>query len=193
MILIKSKAIARLGLCTTLLVCTAVWSQSPAQGESLVIKRVAQLREEPTESSRGLLALPLQTSVVRLGPKQGAWIKVSTTDTSQATQGWVHMFDVTSPATGAATTGNVGTSALRGITNFFSRGTAQTPGTNVATSTLGIRGLGAENLNNAQPNPAAVAQAEGLRADAAQARQFASAASLTTRTVEPLPLPEVKP
>ena len=190
MILTKLKAIARLGVCAALLGCTAVWSQSPVQGESLIIKRVAQLREEASESSRGMLALPLQTSVVRLGPKQGAWIKVSAPDN---TQGWVHMFDVTSPTTSAASTGNVGTSALRGITNFFNRGTAQAPGTNVATSTLGIRGLGAENLNNAQPNPAAVAQAEALRMDAAQARQFASAASLTTSTVEALPLPEVKP
>jgi hypothetical protein len=166
--------------------CNTAGAQSPAQGETVLIKRAAQLREGPSESSRGMMALPLHTSVVRLGEKQGAWIKVSAADN---TLGWVHMFDVTSPASTSAPSGNAGTSALRGITNFFNRGTAQAPGNNVATSTLGIRGLGAENLNNAQPNVAAVAQAEALRVDAAQARQFAATASLTTRTVEPLPVP----
>ena len=60
----------------------------------------------------------------------------------------------------------------------------------VATSTLGIRGLGAENLNNAQPNIAAVAQVQALRIDATQARQFAAGASLAVRSVEPLPVPD---
>lgn len=175
-----------LGVVCTALLCSTAGAQSPTQGETVLIKRAAQLREGPSESSRGMMALPLQTSVVRLGEKQGAWIKVSAPDNAQ---GWVHMFDVTSPATGSASSGNVGTSALRGITNFFNRGTAQAPGNNVATSTLGIRGLGAENLNNAQPNVAAVAQAEALRVDAAQARQFAAGASLAMRNVEPLPAP----
>ena len=188
MILRKLKNLAGLGLIAALL-CSTTVAQTPPQGESVQIKRAAQLREGPSEASRSMMALPLQTSVVRLGDKQGAWIKVSTPDN---TQGWVHMFDVTSSAAGNASTGNVGTSALRGITSFFNRGTAQ-PGSNVATSTLGIRGLGAENLSNAQPNVAAVTQAEALRVDAAQARQFAADASLAVRAIDPLPTPEVKP
>ena len=185
MILTKPKILLRLGL-SAVLSCGTVMAQSTAQGETVLIKRVAQLREGPSESSRSMLPLALQASVVRLGEKQGAWIKVSTADN---TQGWVHMFDVTSPASAGASPGNIGSNALRGITNFLNRGTAQ-PGANVATSTLGIRGLGAENLNNAQPNVAAVAQAEALRVDAAQARQFAAGASLAVRSVEPLPVPD---
>ena len=185
MILTKPKILLRLGL-SAVLSCGTVMAQSTAQGETVLIKRAAQLREGPSESSRSLLPLALQASVVRLGEKQGAWIKVSTADN---TQGWVHMFDVTSPASAGASPGNIGSNALRGITNFLNRGTAQ-PGANVATSTLGIRGLGAENLNNAQPNVAAVAQAEALRVDAAQARQFAAGASLAVRSVEPLPVPD---
>ena len=186
MILKKPAMHAWPALCAALLCNSAAWAQSPPQGEMVLIKRAAQLREGPSDASRGMMALPLQASVVRLGDKQGAWIKVSTADN---TQGWVHMFDVTAPASGSASTGNVGTSALRGITSFFNRGTAQAPGNNMATSTLGIRGLGAENLNNAQPNLAAVTQAEAMRVDAAQARQFAAGASLAMRNVEPLPAP----
>ena len=99
------------------------------------------------------------------------------------------MFDVTSPASAGVSPGNIGSNALRGITNFLNRG-SQTSGMQVATSTLGIRGLGAENLNNAQPDIAAVAQAEALRVDATQARQFAAGASLAVRSVEPLPVPD---
>ena len=189
MILTKHTRQAYLAWCTALFCSTAVWAQNPPQGETVVIKRAAQLRERPSESSRSMMSLPLQTTVLRLGDKQGAWIKVSAPDN---TQGWVHMFDVTSPASASTSTGNAGTNALRGITNFFNRGSAQAPGANVATSTLGIRGLGAENLSNAQPNLVAVAQAEALRVDATQARQFGSGAALVTRAVDPLPMPEVK-
>ena len=54
---------------------------------------------------------------------------------------------------------------------------------------MGIRGLGAEDIANAQPNPAAVGRAEALRLDAGQARQFAMQASLSPQNVEPLPVP----
>jgi len=181
---------AQLAIGVILLCSTTVWAQSTAQGETVLIKRAAQLREQPSESSRSIMPLALQTSVVRLGEKQGAWIKVSAPDN---TLGWVHMFDVTAPGSSAAATGNMGASALRGITSFFNRGSAQAPGSNVATSTLGIRGLGAENLNNAQPNVAAVSQAETFRIDATQARQFGSAASLVTHVIDPLPTPEANP
>ncbi len=173
--------------CAAAVLSTAALAQAPVQGETVLVKRAAQLRDGPSDSARSLMPLALQTAIVRLGEKQGAWIKVSTPDN---TLGWVHMFDVTAAAGAAAPPGNIGTNALRGITQFFNRGSGQTPGSNVATSTLGIRGLGAENLNNAQPNALAVAQAEALRVDAVQARQFAAGAALATRQVEPLPTPE---
>lgn len=144
--ILASAKYAQLALWAALFCSTAVWAQSPAQGETLLVKRAAQLREGPNNSSRSVMALALQTSMVRPGEKQGAWIKVSAPDN---TQGRVHMLDVTAPASASSSTSNVGTSALRGITSFFNRGTGQTPSNNVTTSTLGIRGLGAENLNNA--------------------------------------------
>jgi hypothetical protein len=100
--------------------------------------------------------------------------------------GWVHMFDIgTVQAQSAA--GSTAAGALRGITNFFNRGSAQT--TTTATSTVGIRGLGSEDIANAQPNLDALKQAEALRTDEAQARRFAGDAQLAARNVEPLPVP----
>ena len=109
MILTKPKILMRLGL-SAVLSCGTAMAQSTAQGETVLIKRAAQLREGPSESSRSVMALALQASVVRLGEKQGAWIKVSTPDNSQ---GWVHMFDVTASAgaSASASRGNLGTRA----------------------------------------------------------------------------------
>jgi hypothetical protein len=158
-------------------------AQAQPQGEAVLIKREAQLRDAPGDSARSLAPLPVQTSVTRLGDRQGAWIKVRTAD---GASGWVHMFDVTSAS---APSGSAAGGALRSLSSFFNKGSAQAPSSSVSTSTVGIRGLGAEDLANAQPNMAAVAQADANRANAAQARQFAGGASLSSRQVEPLPTP----
>ena len=169
---------------TLLLSGPQLQAQTAPQGEQVVIKRAAQLREGPAESSRILVPLAPQTALTRLGDREGAWIKVRMAD---STSGWVHMFDITASASPAQA--SAGSSALRGITSFFNKGSAQGSGSTVATSTLGIRGLGAEDLANTQPNPAAVTQADALRMDAAQARQFAAGAALASRQVEALPVP----
>ncbi|RYX94629.1 MAG: SH3 domain-containing protein [Comamonadaceae bacterium] len=159
-----------------------------AQSEAVLTKRPAQLRDAPGDSSRSLATLALQTPLTRVGERQGGWIKVRMADGSN---GWVHMFDVApvnAPAN-ATVAGNAGTTALRGITSFFTKaGTPPNP-SNMPISTVGIRGLGAEDIANAQPNPQAVAMADSARLDAAQARQFAAGAPLVARAVTPLPAP----
>jgi hypothetical protein len=167
--------------------CGSVQAQ---QGEQAVMKRAAQLRQMPSESARSLASLPAQEPVTRLGERQGAWIQVQT---GAGASGWVHMFDlgpgtgVSSSATAApASGGNAVTGSLRGITSLL-RGSPQ-PST-VATSTIGIRGLGAEDLARAQPNLNAVAQMEQLRQGEAGAREFAAEAALAPATVPALPTP----
>ena len=153
--------------------------------DTLVTKRVALLREEPSESSRSLQTLPLRSPVLRLGDKQGPWIKVRLDD---ASQGWVHMFDVTLPES-ASNAGSTGTGILRSVTGFFNRGSTQSRNSNVATSTIGIRGLTAQDIASATPNPQALQQAESFRLDAGQANQFASSARLSRKFVNALPTP----
>lgn len=181
MILSKSKFQA--GMVIAALLVFSAAAQAQPQGEAALIKREAQLRDAPGDASRSLAPLPVQTPVTRLGDRQGAWIKVRTAD---GATGWVHMFDITSAS---AQSGGSGAGALRSLSSFFNKGSAQAPGSTVSTSTVGIRGLGAEDLANAMPNLAAVAQADGNRVNAAQARQFAGSASLNSRQVEPLPVP----
>lgn len=179
MILSKFKRLRGPVSCMLLL----VGGLAQAQSESVQIKRAAELREAPGESARSLAALAARTPVTRSGARQGAWIQVRT---AEGASGWVHMFDV--GAASSAAPAGAGTSALRGLTSFFNKGSAQ-GGTVTATSTVGIRGLGAEDLARAQPNPAAVVQAEALRQDADQARQFATSAALSSRAVDALPAP----
>lgn len=183
MILSKSGLRAGLAMAGSLLLCSGAVL---AQSEAVLIKRVSQLRDAPGEASKSLAPLPLQTQVSRLGERQGPWVKVRMAD---GTQGWVHMFDITSPASAQ---GSSATGALRSITGFFNRGSAQ-GNAGPATSTVGIRGLGAEDIANSQPNLTAVMLLDTARLDATQARQFASGASLSSRTVEPLPVPSPPP
>ncbi|CAN5406042.1 hypothetical protein BH11PSE7_BH11PSE7_23850 [soil metagenome] len=174
-----------LGHCSLAGLMALTGAAAMAQTEQVLVKRAAELRDAPGDSAKSLGALPVQTPVMRLGERQGPWIKVNT---AGGATGWVHMFDVASP-NAPAQGGNAAAGALRGITSFFNKGSAQAPANSYATSTVGIRGLGAEDIANAQPNPAAVGRAEALRLDAGQARQFAMQASLNVQNVEPLPVP----
>jgi len=172
--------------CAVLVVLSATLGSAHAlaQADTINIKRATELREAPGETSASRGALAIATPVTRLGPRLGPWIEVRT---AQGGTGWVHMFDIGSavPAQG----GNAATGALRGLSSFFGKGTAQAPATTTATATIGIRGLGAEDIANAQPNLDAVVRAEALRMDSNRARQFGADATLVAQAVEPLPVP----
>jgi hypothetical protein len=53
--------------------------------------------------------------------------------------------------------------------------------------TVGIRGLAAEDLENAIPNPGELDRMEGFRADREQAYRFAGAEQLTAQSVDYIP------
>jgi hypothetical protein len=155
-----------------------------AQTETLLLKRAAELRQGPSDSTSAVASLPAQAPLTRLPERQGAWMRVTT---SAGQTGWIHMFDV-GTATAPTSAGSTASGMLRGLTNFLNRGNTQA--TTTATSTVGIRGMSSEDIANAQPNLSALKQAEALRADAAQARKFADEAQLAARTVEALPEPQ---
>lgn len=152
-----------------------------AQQDAAVIKRATELRQEPAESSTSLGALAADSAVSRTGERKGSWVRVRT---AQGTTGWVHMFDVGAPTGAAAAGSGTATSGLRSLGGLLGGSSSTT-----ATATVGIRGLSAEDIANAQPNPAAVQQAEKLRVSADQAQRFASGAALRKQNVEPLPEP----
>jgi len=179
---VRRGSASRWSLAALLLAWTAAW----ADGDPGVMRRATDLRATPSDNAQSVVALPAQAPVTRLAGREGSWIQVRT---ANGQTGWVHLFDVGSPgAAGGASTGTsqAATGGLRSLTNLFSKGSGA-GGNTVATTTVGIRGLNAEDIANAQPNPAAVAQMEALRQNESEARAFASNASLASQTVPPLP------
>lgn len=168
-----------------LVVASALPGPARAEEEAAVVKRGSELRETPGDAGRVLAALPADTAVTRTGERQGAWVRVRT---GAGATGWVHLFDV-GPATGSGSGAVAG--AFRSVTSLFSKPTAQR--TTASTSTIGIRGLGAEDLAQAEPDMQAVARMEALRQGDNDARQFARRAQLTPVSVEPLPEPSRLP
>lgn len=148
-----------------------------AQTEAMVTRRATELRSAPGDASAVTTKLEAQSSVTRLAGRSGPWMEVRA---SSGEQGWVHMFDLGAPGS-SSSGGNVASGFLRGVTGFFSRAGSSGQGSTVATSTIGIRGLDAHDLANAQPNANAVQDMEALRQNAAQAQQFAGTAGLQAR------------
>ena len=155
-----------------------------AQTEALQTKQAISLRDQPAASANTLANLPAGTSVTRLPQRTGPWMQVQT-GTGQV--GWVHLFELTASNAGAPASNGL-TGALRGLSGFLNRGSTS-GGTTVATSTVGIRGLSKEDIQNAAPNTAAVERLEQFRVDDAQARRYASERSLHAQTIAPLPAP----
>lgn len=176
--------VRRLGIAIAAALALAVPAAMAQGGEPAMTKRATDVRETPADNGRSLASLPAQTAVTRLGDRRGPWIQVRT---ESGQTGWLHLFDI-GPAAGAAKAqaggDSGGANVLRNVGGLFSRGPATT-----ATSASGVRGLSAQDIANAQPNPAAVGQMEALRQTEDDARAFAGAAALAAVAVEPLPAP----
>ena len=160
-----------------------------AQSEPMTTKRATELREGPSDSAKPLISLPPQTSLIRQTERSGPWMMVRT---STGAVGWVHMFDIGSTnstsGAGASGSGGIGSGFLRGVTGLFNKGGTQ-QNTTVATSTVGIRGLEAHDLSNAQPDINGVNQMETNRVDVASAQQFAADSGMQRREVPVLEAP----
>jgi hypothetical protein len=161
----------------------ALWALAPSAWaqEAAITKRATQLRETPGDAGRSLAQLAAQSPVTRTPERQGPWVQVRT---PAGVSGWVHLFDL-APATGSAATADAsggGSGVMRGVTGMLGRGMSPSS----STSASGIRGLGAEDIAKATPNPAAVGQMEALRQSEADARSFAQSAPWTPADV-PLP------
>ncbi len=151
--------------------------------EAAVVKRATQLRDSPADNGASVAPLEANTVVTRSSERKGPWTKVST---PQGATGWVHMFDLGPQSGAAANSNNSAAGGLRGLGGLFGGNSGSTT---TATSTVGIRGLDAEDIAKAQPNPAAVGRVEGMLVNADQARQFASSASLQARDVPAMAQP----
>jgi hypothetical protein len=170
----------RIGLCGTallFLLLASAWAQ-----EQVLTRRATDLRDAPAEVGRSIVALPAQSAVTRTSERHGPWVQVRT---AGGASGWVHMFDL-GPAPSAASVGNgssLVSDALRNVGNLFGGGIVR-PQTS---TTAGIRGLGAADVAQAQPDPEALRQMEDLRPSDADVRSFAERSGWKPAAVGPLP------
>lgn len=140
------------------------------------------LRKAAGDQQPAVTQVKALTPLTKTGPRTGPWTQVRT---PAGQVGWVHMFDLQKPSGAAASAPPAGTGLMRTLTQAGKSASGST----TATTLAGIRGLDAEDIMKASPNAAAVAQAERRQVSADQARQFASAAKLSTREVDELPAP----
>lgn len=172
------------GLVTLAGLCAASGaSAQPSDG--LIVKRDTQLRSAPADNAPAVAPVKANTPVTRLPERQGAYVRA----TVEGKTGWLHMFDIGSPAASESTANGGGSNVLRGLGSMFARPTSTT----VSTTTVGIRGLDANDIANAQPNASGVTTAEGMRVSAAQAQQFAARSALRAQSVDELPVPQRRP
>ena len=156
-----------------------------AQAQTMQVHKTSQMRQEPSSDATVLLELPAGTKVTRMPNKQGAYAQITTSDNQI---GWVRMFDLSSVgAQQASDSTNTAKDALRGLTSLFGGGSKKPEATH--TATMGIRGLGAEDIANAQPNMVSLAKLEAIRVSADDAHVFAARAAMQARQVTDLPAP----
>ena len=99
--------------------------------DAATIKRTTQLRAAPGDSAASVAELAANAAVTRTPQRQGAWVQVRS---EAGTTGWVHMFDIGTPARD----NNTAAQALRDLGSKAGGGSS----ISVATATVGIRGLG---------------------------------------------------
>jgi len=141
-----------------------------AWAEPATVIRATDLKQAPATDSATLAALTENTAVEAL-ERKGGWTRVK----GDAGEGWVRMLAL---RFGGAAPAKPGAS---GLTQLFNVARTGTSGTQVTT---GVRGLDADQIAAAQPNPAELAKLEKFAADASAAEKFAGQGKLSRTSVE---------
>ena len=141
-----------------------------AAAEPAMLVRATELKQEPATDAATVARLPENAAVEAL-ERKGGWTRIK----AGAAEGWVRMLSLRFGGPGEAKKGD------SGLTQLFN--VART-GTSGAQVTTGARGLDADQLANAQPNPAELAKMAAFAADAEAAASFAAKGKLSATSVE---------
>jgi Bacterial SH3 domain len=141
-----------------------------ALAEPATVIKATELKQAPATDAATVATLPENTTVDALERRSG-WTRVK----AESGEGWVRMLSLrfggeVKPKAGAS-----------GLTQMFNVARTGTSGTQVTT---GVRGLDAEQLANAQPNPAELAKLEQFASDRDGAAKFAAQGKLHATSVD---------
>ena len=139
-----------------------------AIAEPATVIRATELKREPATDAATVVTLQENASVETLDRK-GGWTRVKAADG----EGWVRML--------ALRFGGNAKPGASGVTQVFNVARTGTSGTQVTT---GVRGLDAEELATARPNPAELQKLEKFATDRGAAEKFARQGKLTASAVD---------
>lgn len=171
---------------------TAATNTGTAAKESAAIKSSGSTVRETgsTRAAVTLMATPhndakpagqlAANTTVDILERRGGWLRVS----AKGSSGWAKLHQVRVGEGSQATRSGTGLAILKNV------GETGRSGSTGIVATTGIRGMSAEELTNAKPDPAAVKAIERYRVTASQAREYARAAGLKEASVPALPKPE---
>lgn len=157
-------------VCALMVLAPAAWAQ-----EQAFTNRSTDLKDRGASDAKTLATLPANTAV-KVIARGGAWTHVE----ANGQGGYVNVFALRFPASVDSTSSSGGIGSA--LTGFFGGGRSQSSKTTIATT--GIRGLSPEDLQNASPDPAALAKAESYRADKSTAEHFARDGKLASVKVD---------
>jgi hypothetical protein len=141
-----------------------------ALAEPATILKPTELKKDPATDAATVATLAENTAVDALERKSG-WTRVK----AGANEGWVRMLSLRFGEPAAAKPG------ASGFTQLFNVARTGTSGTQVTT---GVRGLDADQIAQAQPNPAELARLQKFAASRDAAAGFAAQGKLDAQSVD---------
>lgn len=149
-------------------------ASSLALAEPGSVTRATDLKDKPFLDAATVTRLPAG-STIDIKTRKGAWAQVSTRD---GKSGWLKILNLRSVGGGSG-------SGLGGVNQILS--VAKT-GSSGNTVTTGVKGLSAEQIKNAHPNPKEVERMKSYGASSQDAQRFARGARLEARSVKDIGL-----
>ncbi|HSW53071.1 MAG TPA: SH3 domain-containing protein, partial [Sulfuricaulis sp.] len=157
----------------------AIKSSGTTVRESGSTRAAVTLMATPHSDARPAGQLAANTTVDIL-ERRGGWLRIA----AKGAGGWAKLHQVRVGEGPQATSSGAGLAILKNV------GETGRSGSTGIVATTGIRGMSAEELTSAKPDPAAVKAIERYRVTASQAREYARAAGLKEASVPALPKPE---
>jgi Bacterial SH3 domain len=142
-----------------------------ARAEPATLVRASELKATPATDAATIAELAASTPV-DAGERNGGWIKVRT---QAGAEGWLKLLVLRYGAAGAAKRGDSGISQAVNVARSGSSGTQVT---------TGVRGLDANDIQTARPNPAELAKMQGYAESKEGSSAFAQGGKLRAQRVE---------
>lgn len=142
-----------------------------ARAEPATLVRASELKATPASDAATVTELAASTPL-DAGERSGGWIKVKT---QAGAEGWVKLLVLRYGGPGAAKRGDSGLAQAVNVARSGSSGTQVT---------TGVRGLDANDINTARPNPGELAKMQGYVESKEGSNAFAQGGNLRAQRVE---------